>query len=95
MSSRAGSALSIRAGDLSAPARIIRTGAPERATGPGFRRGPSRLVWSDGYLIRSKILKMGMYRAMIIDPMMPPSMAIMSGSISAVNDSVVASTSWS
>ena len=45
--------------------------------------------------MRSKILKIGMYSAMIIDPTMPPRTAIMSGSMSAVSCSVVDSTSWS
>ena len=43
----------------------------------------------------SNTLKIGMYRAMIIDPTMPPRKAIMSGSMSAVSASVVASTSSS
>lgn len=47
------------------------------------------------HLIRSKILNIGMYRAMTIAPTMPPSTAIMIGSIRDVSDSVVDSTSWS
>ncbi len=53
------------------------------------RRGKS-LYW-----MRSKTLKIGMYSATIIPPTMPPRNAIMSGSMSAVSASVVASTSWS
>ena len=45
--------------------------------------------------ISSNTLKIGMYNAMIIDPTMPPRNAIISGSIRAVNASVVASTSSS
>ena len=45
------------------------------------------------YLIRSKILNIGMYSAMTIAPTMPPSTAIMIGSINDVSDSVVDSTS--
>ena len=47
------------------------------------RSGVTLRVRRFSYWIRSKILKMGMYRAMIIAPMMPPRTAIMSGSISA------------
>ena len=45
--------------------------------------------------ISSNTLKIGMYKAMIIDPTMPPRKAIISGSMSAVSASVVASTSSS
>ena len=47
------------------------------------------------FLIRSKILKIGMYIAMIMPPTTPPRTMIMIGSIRAINCSVVASTSWS
>src|SRR4051794_14470220 len=47
------------------------------------------------YLTRSKILKIGMKRATIMEPTTPPRKAIISGSIRAVSASVVASTSWS
>jgi hypothetical protein len=47
------------------------------------------------YLTSSKILKIGMYMATIIEPTMAPRPAIIRGSMSAVRDSVVASTSWS
>ncbi|CAN5700954.1 hypothetical protein BH20ACT23_BH20ACT23_06700 [soil metagenome] len=50
---------------------------------------------SIGYLINSKILNIGMYRAMTIAPTMPPRKAIMIGSISDTRDSVIDSTSWS
>ena len=40
-------------------------------------------------------VKIGMYSAMIIDPMMAPMTTIISGSMRAVRASVVASTSWS
>ena len=53
-----------------------------------FRRQPY-------YLIRSNTLKMGIYRATIIAPMIEPSTAIINGSIRLVSASVVASTSWS
>ena len=101
-----GTALSTLVNEFTCAAQFIRTASPERATTPGHR--PGVVVGGAGwwgaarvhrpvrdYLIRSKILKMGMYRAMIIDPMMPPSTAIISGSIRAVRASVVASTSWS
>lgn len=45
--------------------------------------------------IMSKTLKIGMYRATIIDPTTPPRKAIIRGSIMAVSDSVVVSTSSS
>ena len=45
--------------------------------------------------MRSNTPKIGMYRAMIIAPMMEPRTAIISGSIRLVSASVVASTSWS
>lgn len=45
--------------------------------------------------ISSKTLKIGRYRAMIMEPTTPPRKAIISGSISAVSASVVASTSSS
>ena len=90
------------------PAQTVaftRTGAADvrphgrRRPGPGDAPDPGRgracSVAESVYLIRSKILKIGMYRAMIIAPTMPPRNAIISGSISAVSDSVVASTSWS
>ena len=47
------------------------------------------------YLTRSITLKMGMYRAMIMEPTTPPRKAIISGSIRLVSASAVASTSWS
>jgi hypothetical protein len=66
--------------------------------GPALWADPPRCVPNlrpPTYLMRSKILKMGMYRAMIIDPTRPPRIAIMMGSMSAVSWSVVDSTSWS
>jgi len=56
---------------------------------PGVERSGSH------YLMRLKMPKIGMYIAMIIDPMMDPMTTIMSGSIRLVSWSVVASTSWS
>ena len=50
-------------------------------------------VQISSYLIRSKILNIGMYNAMTMAPTMPPSTAIMMGSISEVSCSVVDSTS--
>jgi hypothetical protein len=64
--------------------------------GPHRRRGP--LLENSGpdyYLMSSKILNIGMYRAMTMDPTIPPKKAIMIGSISATRDSVIDSTSWS
>ena len=61
---------------------------------PALRTSP-RARKRAAYLIRSKILKIGMYNATIIEPTMPPRKAIISGSIRAVSDSVVDSTSWS
>jgi hypothetical protein len=77
------------------PNGFVRTADDPRPRGSGGRAADRPAVPAADYLMRSKILKIGMYRAMIIDPMMPPSTAIISGSISAVRDSVVASTSWS
>ncbi len=48
-----------------------------------------------GHLTRSKMLKIGMYRATIMPPMIDPRTTIMRGSINDVSCSVVASTSWS
>jgi hypothetical protein len=48
-----------------------------------------------GHSTSSMTLKIGMYSAMTIDPTMPPRTPIISGSISAVSDSVVDSTCWS
>jgi hypothetical protein len=45
------------------------------------------------YLMRSKTPKIGMYIAMIIEPMMDPMTTIMIGSMRLVSWSVVASTS--
>ncbi len=67
--------------------RTWREAAPPR--GAASRQKPQN------YLIISKILKIGMYMATIMLPTIAPRKAIMSGSISAVSDSVVASTSWS
>lgn len=47
------------------------------------------------YLMRLKMLKMGRYSAMIIDPTSPPTITIIRGSMMDVSDSVVDSTSWS
>ncbi len=47
------------------------------------------------HLMSSKILNIGMYRAMIIAPTMLPRTPIITGSIRDVSDSVVDSTSWS
>lgn len=47
------------------------------------------------YLTRSKMLKIGMYKATIMPPMIDPRTTIIKGSMSAVSCSVVASTSWS
>lgn len=61
----------------------------------------NRVNWTDrvsthtAYWINSNTLKMGMYKAMIIAPTMPPTTAIISGSIKDVRASVVASTSAS
>jgi len=54
--------------------------------------GESAVAYSE---MRSNTEKIGMYSAMIIDPMIAPSTAIINGSISEVSASVVASTSWS
>ncbi len=66
-------------------------------TGKGPPGGPaSPFGWvGNDYWMSSKTPKIGMYNATIIEPMMAPSTAIMSGSISEVSASVVASTSWS
>lgn len=75
--------------------------SPRQRWAEGRAESPARVAfraqwWSSCQpLIRLKILKIGMYNATIIEPMMPPNSAIISGSISAVNDSVVDSTSWS
>jgi hypothetical protein len=58
-------------------------------------RSPVSSCGACGYLTSSKILKIGMYIATIIDPTIAPRPAIISGSMRAVSDSVVASTSWS
>jgi hypothetical protein len=67
----------------------------ERVTAGGRSPFPVRDAPGRRYLIRLNTWKIGMYKAMIIDPMMPPRTAIMSGSIRLVRASVVASTSWS
>ena len=59
-----------------------------------FTRLPTRMPGSS-YLIRSKTPKMGIYIAMIMEPMIAPMTTIMIGSMSDVSASVVASTSWS
>ena len=80
---------------------------PCLATGVPFLAGwlftdsastPEKTIFSassNRYWIRSNTLKIGMYIATIMAPMIPPKNAIMSGSISEVSASVVASTSWS
>jgi len=86
-------------GDLSLFRCSLRSNFPAYARGDRAPQAHGPLVADRssvaGYLTSSKILKMGMYIATIIDPTMPPRPAIISGSMSAVNDSVVASTSWS
>ena len=47
------------------------------------------------YWMSSNTPKMGMYKAMIMPPMMAPRTAIIRGSMSEVSASVVDSTSWS
>ena len=47
------------------------------------------------HLMTLKMLKMGMYRPMTMNPMMPPMMTIMIGSMRLVSCSVVDSTSSS
>ena len=47
------------------------------------------------YFTSSNTLKIGMYSAMSMAPIMPPTTAIMMGSINEVSASVVASTCWS
>ncbi len=67
------------------------------ATGgrPCSGRPPGVGVETTYSVMRLNTEKIGMYSAMIIDPMMPPSTAIISGSMRDVSASVVDSTSWS
>ncbi len=57
--------------------------------------GRDLVVPERGYLMTFISVKMGMYKATIMAPMMLPTLTIMSGSMRAVSASVVASTSWS
>ena len=78
--------------------RPPRNREPQRATAPRERGEPSRGKRARpprDYSMSSKIMNIGMYSEITIAPTMPPRKAIITGSSSAVSDSVVAATSWS